>query len=259
MNDLHVNTKLTACIGDDKDTDGATASLEGFGQAVPKVGLINDRDSLLDITSLGHGNNSSILQIKNSVLLEDRAEHGLDDDRRAWIGDERGLLMQLLGEEINAQVSVLTSGSRGGDADDLARTALKDQEITNTDVVAGDGDSVGGVGRFSRGAGRLGGTGRSTGTIFIVVTHLVGGRGDAGSWSCGLFGDTCLLEEDFRGTRRVDGLLSERNFLSLLSLEARRWVNGGTGDTNLLGIGWLLEAGRGVDGGLVYTDVLTEG
>ena len=78
-------------------------------------------------------------------MLEDRAEDGLDDNTWAWVGDERGLLMQLLGEEINAQVSVLAGGGRGGDTDDLARTALEDQEITETDVVAWDGDGVWGV------------------------------------------------------------------------------------------------------------------
>jgi len=51
--------------------------------------------------------------------------------------------MQLLGEEINSQVTVLTSGSRSGDADDLARTALEDQEISDADVVGGNGDSIG--------------------------------------------------------------------------------------------------------------------
>lgn len=54
--------------------------------------------------------------------------------------------MQLLGEEVNAQVSVLTGGGGGGDADDLARTTLEDQEIAETDVVAWDGDGVWGVG-----------------------------------------------------------------------------------------------------------------
>lgn len=50
--------------------------------------------------------------------------------------------MQLLGEEINAQVSVLAGSGGGGNADDLARTTLKDQEITEADVVAWDGDGV---------------------------------------------------------------------------------------------------------------------
>ena len=30
----------------------------------------------------------SILEIENAVLLEDRAEHGLDDNTWAWVGDE---------------------------------------------------------------------------------------------------------------------------------------------------------------------------
>jgi hypothetical protein len=81
-------------------------------------------------------------------LLEDWAEHGLDNDTWAWVRDERGLFMQLLGEEINTQVAVLTSGRRGGDSDDLAWAALKDQEITDTDVVAGNGDSVWRVSRL---------------------------------------------------------------------------------------------------------------
>ncbi len=56
--------------------------------------------------------------------------------------------MQLLGEEVNAQVSVLASGRGGGDTDDLAWTSLEDQEITEADVVAWDGDGVGGIGGF---------------------------------------------------------------------------------------------------------------
>lgn len=92
---------------------------------------------------------STVLEIKNAVLLENRAEHGLDNNTWAWVADERGLFMQLLGEEVDAQVSVLTSGRRGGDADDLARTALEDQEVAETDVVAGDRHGAGGEGRLS--------------------------------------------------------------------------------------------------------------
>lgn len=51
--------------------------------------------------------------------------------------------MEGLGEEINTEVAVLASGSRGGDADHLAGAALEHEEIANADVVAGDGDSVG--------------------------------------------------------------------------------------------------------------------
>ena len=48
---------------------------------------------------------------------------------------------------------MLTSCSRCGDADDLARTTLKDQEIADADVVAGDGDSVGRTRGFNRALG----------------------------------------------------------------------------------------------------------
>ncbi len=57
MEDLHVNSELTAMVTDDKDTNATTTTLEGFRQAVPEVGLIDDGNSLLDITSLGHSNN----------------------------------------------------------------------------------------------------------------------------------------------------------------------------------------------------------
>jgi hypothetical protein len=51
--------------------------------------------------------------------------------------------MQLFGEEVNTEVTVLTSLGRRGDANDLARAALKNQEIANADVVARDGNGVG--------------------------------------------------------------------------------------------------------------------
>ena len=31
---------------------------------------------------------NTILEVKDSVLLEDGAEHGLDDNTWAWVGDE---------------------------------------------------------------------------------------------------------------------------------------------------------------------------
>lgn len=51
--------------------------------------------------------------------------------------------MQLFGEEVYAEIAVLTSLRRGGDADHLARTALQDQQIADADMVRRDGDRVG--------------------------------------------------------------------------------------------------------------------
>jgi hypothetical protein len=84
----------------------------------------------------------TFLNIEDPVLLEDRAKHSLNNDTWAWIRDEGRLLMQLLGEEIDTQVSVLAGGRGGGDTDDLARATLEDQEITDANMVAGNGDSV---------------------------------------------------------------------------------------------------------------------
>jgi hypothetical protein len=51
------------------------------------------------------------LEIENTILLEDWTQHRLDDNTWAWVGDKGRLFMQLLGEEVDPQVSVLASGS----------------------------------------------------------------------------------------------------------------------------------------------------
>jgi hypothetical protein len=142
VDDLHLNSELTAAIVEDEDTDAAAARLESLLETRPKVGLVNDRQTLLDIAGLGHGSDEAIRHVKDTVLLEDRAEHGLDNDAGSGVGNEGGLLVQLLGEEVNTKVAVLASGRGSRDADDLAWSALEHQEVTQTDVVAGDGHSV---------------------------------------------------------------------------------------------------------------------
>lgn len=150
MDDLHVNSHLTAVVGDDQDTDAAAARLKSLLQTAPEAALVDDGQVLLDIASLGHGDDAAILHVEDAVLLEDRAEHGLDDDARGRVRDERRLLMELLGEEVDTEVAVLASGSRGRDADDLARAALEDEDVAEADVVARDGHRVGGMGALRR-------------------------------------------------------------------------------------------------------------
>ena len=50
--------------------------------------------------------------------------------------------MELLREEVHAEIAVLASLSRCSDTNDLAGTALKHQEVTNANVMARDGDSL---------------------------------------------------------------------------------------------------------------------
>jgi hypothetical protein len=51
--------------------------------------------------------------------------------------------MQLTGEEIDPEIAKLTRLDRSRDADDLARTTLQDDQISNANEVARDGDGVG--------------------------------------------------------------------------------------------------------------------
>lgn len=188
VDDLHVDGELLAIVVEDKDTDAATARVEGALEAASEVGLVNQAKALLDVTSLGHGDDGAVLDVEDAVLLEDRAEHGLDDDAGGRVGDEGRLLVQLLGEEVDTEVAVLAGGGRGGDANNLAGTALKDEEITQADVVAGDRDGVGDVGisRVTRTGTRprrrlldhvhlnvlIVATGVGHAVVFVVVTHL---------------------------------------------------------------------------------------
>lgn len=143
MDDLVVDGELTALIADDKHADTATAVVERVLKAVEQVALVKDRKALLDITSLGHGDNAAVItDVENAVLLEDRTDHVLDNHGWAWVADERALLVQLLGEQVNTEIAVLASLCRGGDADDLAWAALEDEQVTDADVVAWDGDGV---------------------------------------------------------------------------------------------------------------------
>jgi hypothetical protein len=50
--------------------------------------------------------------------------------------------MKLLREQINTKEAVLASGWGSGDLDNLAWASLKDDDITNVNVVCWDGDGV---------------------------------------------------------------------------------------------------------------------
>lgn len=175
VDDLHVDSELLTVVVEDEDTDGTTAGLESVLQTRVEVGLVNDGQAGLDVAGLGHGSDDTLGHVKDAVLLEDRAEHGLDDDAGGGVGDEGRLLVQLLGEEVNTEVAVLASGRGGGDADDLARAALEHQEVTHANVVARDGDGVGQVG-LSRVAGARVRTRGGRTLLHLVVVNVGLGR-----------------------------------------------------------------------------------
>jgi hypothetical protein len=182
MGNLVVDGELLAVVGDDEDTDGSGSTAESLLELGEEVALVDNLEALLDLTSLSHGDELTVIaDVDETVLLEDWAEEGVEDDRWGWVRDNTWLLMQLLGEEVNTEVSVLTSLGRGGDADDLAWAVLEDDKVTNADVVAWDGEGgvlgdvvdrrdVGGL--LVRVVGRL-----LVGVVVnVVVLSHVGGR-----------------------------------------------------------------------------------
>ena len=143
MNDLHVDSQLASAIINNHDPNRASSISKRVIEVTPESALIDNRQALLHVSSLGHSNDVPVLaDIQDAVLLEHRPEHILDDDAGAGVRDEAALLVELLGEQIDAEVSVLAGLRAGGDADDLARAALEHEQVADADVVAGDSDSV---------------------------------------------------------------------------------------------------------------------
>jgi len=144
VDDLVVDGELATLVVDDEDADAATTVVEGLGETGEEVALVEDGQALLDVTRLGHGDDAAVIaDVEDAVLLEDGTDHVLDDDGWAGVADEGRLLVQLLGEEVDAEVAVLAGLGRRGDADHLAGTTLEHEQVTDADVVARDGDGVG--------------------------------------------------------------------------------------------------------------------
>jgi len=143
VDDLEVDGKLTAAIVNDENADTATAIVKSRGEALKELALVEDWKTLLDVAGLGHSDDAAVIaDVQNAVLFEDRAKHVLHNDGWRWVGNEAGLFMKLLREEVNTEITVLTCLRRSRDADDLTWAALKNEEVTNANVVAGDGDCV---------------------------------------------------------------------------------------------------------------------
>jgi len=145
MNDLVVNNQFSPSIIDDQSPHTATPIRKRPVNLVVQATLINDRQTLLDIPTLRHADQAAILtHIQDAILLEDRAQHALHHDRVTGVADKGALLVELAGEEVHTEESQLARLRRGRYADHLARAALQDDQVTNADEVARDGDGVGG-------------------------------------------------------------------------------------------------------------------
>lgn len=177
VNNLVVNSQLLSMVRNNQDPDGTRTLSESLPQLIPEIALVNDLQSLLDLTRLGHSDELSVItDVNEPVLLEDRAQEGVENDGWRWVRDNTWLLVELLGEEINTKIPVLTSLGRSSDADDLAWAVLKDNQVTNTDVVARDGEG-----------GCLGGVdGRDVSSCLDVLVGLHSVRGGVGRLGIGV-------------------------------------------------------------------------
>lgn len=143
MDDFVVDNQFPAAVIDDQSSDTASSVCKGTVDLVVQAALIDDGKALLDLSTLGHADEPAIIaNVQNPILPVDRAQHALHDDRVGRVADKGALFVKLTGEEIDTQVSKLAGLGRGRDPDDLARTTLQDHQITHTDEVAWDGDSV---------------------------------------------------------------------------------------------------------------------
>ena len=63
-------------------------------------------------------------------------EHVVRNNRWPRVAGKAGLLVELFGEQIDAEITMLASLSESSDMNDLAGTALQDHDITDVNEVA---------------------------------------------------------------------------------------------------------------------------
>jgi len=80
VNNLVVNSQFLSVVRDDQDANRSGTVAESLLQLAPEMALINNLETLLDLTSLGHGDEFAIVaDVDEAVLLEDRAEQGVEN------------------------------------------------------------------------------------------------------------------------------------------------------------------------------------
>jgi len=141
MDSLEVNNEFLGTVADDKDTDGTRAVAKSIVDLLDEVTLGDDGNTSLQLTGVSLEVKRNVLtSLDDLVLLEGWGQHGVENDRWRWVADNAILLDELVGEQVNAEISVLAGGGRGGDADNLGWSLLEDHQVTNTEKVAWNGE-----------------------------------------------------------------------------------------------------------------------
>ena len=143
MHNPIVDSELLTTVIQYEHAHATTSIVKRIAQSFKQTALVKYRQAMLHVASLCHGDNASVAtNVKHTVLLKDRSEHVLHDNRWARVRDKRALLMQLFREEINTEIAVLASCRRGCDANHLAWSTLKNEQVTQPDVMTWDRDCV---------------------------------------------------------------------------------------------------------------------
>lgn len=80
VNNLVVNSQLLSVVRDDQDANRSRAMAESLLQLAPEMALVNNLETLLDLTGLGHSDELAIVaNVDEAILLKDRAEQRVEN------------------------------------------------------------------------------------------------------------------------------------------------------------------------------------
>ena len=89
MDDLVVDNQFSSSIIDDQSSDTSSSIGKRAIDLAVQATLIDDRQTLLNITTLRHADKSAVVtHIQDTILLEDRSQHTLYNDRVSRVADE---------------------------------------------------------------------------------------------------------------------------------------------------------------------------
>jgi len=99
---LVIDHQLSSTIIDDQCSNGSSTIGKRTLDLVEQTTLVDDLQALLHITTLGHADKLAIISnVQDAILLVDRAEHALDNNRFLRIRDEATLFLKLTSEEVD--------------------------------------------------------------------------------------------------------------------------------------------------------------
>lgn len=80
VNNLVINSQFLSMVRDDQDANRSGTVTESLLQLAPEMALVDNLETLLDLTGLGHGDELAIVtDVDEAVLLEDGTQQGVEN------------------------------------------------------------------------------------------------------------------------------------------------------------------------------------